>query len=174
MVRVRNVFLWLTSMRQPRNGLLQAIPENQEYPHQQRNYLLKRHIEGRSEQENVFLNRYKEPITRFGIYELVKKHAKVIEPQCPSIKNKRLSPHTLRHTTASHLLQAGVDINTIRAWLGHVSINTTNIYAEVNLEMKAQALNSCAIKQEKIGKQKPKKSSRWSDDKDLMSFLDSI
>ena len=136
--------------------------------------LLKGYVEGRPEQESVFLNRYGESITRFGIYELVKKYAKSIESQCPSIKNKRLSPHTLRHPTASHLLQAGVDINTIRVWLGHVSINTTNIYAEVNLEMKMQALNSCAIRHEKICKRKPKKPSRWSDDKDLMSFLDSI
>jgi integrase/recombinase XerD len=48
-----------------------------------------------------------------------------------------------RHTTATHLLRAGVDINTIRAWLGHVSIDTTNIYAEVDLEMKAKALAAC-------------------------------
>jgi integrase len=47
---------------------------------------------------------------------------------------------TLRHTCATHLLRAGVDINTIRAWLGHVSLNTTNVYAEVDPEMKAQAL----------------------------------
>ncbi|MFQ6160820.1 MULTISPECIES: tyrosine-type recombinase/integrase [Sinorhizobium] len=49
-------------------------------------------------------------------------------------------PHTIRHTTAVHLLRAGVDINTIRAWLGHVSLDTTHIYAEVDLEMKAKAL----------------------------------
>jgi len=48
--------------------------------------------------------------------------------------------YQIRHTTATHLLRAGVDINTIRAWLGHVSINTTNIYAETDLEMKAKAL----------------------------------
>jgi len=49
-----------------------------------------------------------------------------------------------RHTTATHLLRAGVDINTIRAWLGHVSLNTTNIYAKTNLEIKAHALATCA------------------------------
>ena len=53
---------------------------------------------------------------------------------------KRVSPHTIRHTTAVHLLRAGVDINTIRAWLGHVSLDTTHIYAEVDMEMKAKAL----------------------------------
>jgi integrase/recombinase XerD len=55
------------------------------------------------------------------------------------------SPHVIRHTTAVHLLRAGVDINTIRAWLGHASIDTTNIYAEVDLAMKAKALSACAI-----------------------------
>jgi integrase/recombinase XerD len=51
----------------------------------------------------------------------------------------------IRHTTAVHLLRAGVDINTIRAWLGHVSLDTTNVYAEVDLEMKAKALSMCEI-----------------------------
>ena len=59
---------------------------------------------------------------------------------CPSLANKCISPHTIRHTTATHLLRAGVDINTIRAWLGHVSIDTTNVYVEVDLERKAQML----------------------------------
>jgi integrase len=71
-------------------------------------------------------------------------------PQIPGTVNsrdsvvfgRRLSPHTIRHTTAVHLLRAGVDINTIRAWLGHVSLDTTHIYAEVDLEMKAKALAS--------------------------------
>src|SRR5881396_824954 len=50
-----------------------------------------------------------------------------------------------RHTTATHLLRAGVDINTIRAWLGHVSIDTTNVYAEIDLATKAKALATCAL-----------------------------
>jgi hypothetical protein len=72
-----------------------------------------------------------------------------------------------RHTTATHLLRAGVDINTIRAWLGHVSINTTNIYAETDLEMKAKALGLCAVTSTRSSK-------RWSEDRDLMSFLAQI
>jgi hypothetical protein len=85
----------------------------------------------------------------------------------PSVRDKRVSPHTIRHTTATHLLQAGVDINTIRAWLGHVSVETTNIYAEVNLEMKAKALLNCEMKAKKSKK-------HWRDDKNLMAFLDSL
>ena len=56
--------------------------------------------------------------------------------EASSLAKKAISPHVIRHTTATHLLRAGVDINTIRAWLGHVSIDTTNVYAEVNLETK--------------------------------------
>lgn len=58
----------------------------------------------------------------------------------PTLATTRVSPHTVRHTMAVHLLRAGIDINTIRAWLGHVSLETTHIYAEVDLEMKAEAL----------------------------------
>jgi integrase/recombinase XerD len=56
---------------------------------------------------------------------------------------KAIRPHVIRHTTATHLLRAGVDINTIRAWLGHVSIDTTNLYAEVDLETKAWTRAAC-------------------------------
>ena len=109
-------------------------------------------IDGREQGEHVFLNRRKEPITRFGIHTLVKRHVKKLIPEFPSLEKKRVSPHTIRHTTATHLLHAGVDINTIRAWLGHVSINTTNIYVEVDLEMKAKALACCEVTSKKTKK----------------------
>jgi site-specific recombinase XerD len=99
-------------------------------------------IHARAANEPVFLNRYGEPITRFGIYELVERHAVAAGKQTPSIMAKHISPHTIRHTTATHLLRAGVDINTIRSWLGHVSIDTTYDYAEVDLEKKAKALSA--------------------------------
>lgn len=122
---------------------------------------------GREQGEHVFLNRCKEPITRFGIHTLVKRHVKKLIAEFPSLKKKRVSPHTIRHTTATHLLHSGVDINTIRAWLGHVSINTTNVYIEVDLEMKAKALACCEV----VGKKAKK---HWRDDKTLMNFLDSL
>ena len=71
-----------------------------------------------------------------------------------------------RHTTATHLLRAGVDINTIRAWLGHVSIDTTNVYAEVDLETKAQMLAACGSF---TSGKAPRR--RWRDDPSLMQFL---
>ena len=85
----------------------------------------------------VFLNRCGRSLTRFGIHTMIERYAKKVSALMPSLLIKRVSPHMVRHTTATHLLRAGVDINTIRAWLGHVSLNTTNIYAEVDLEMKA-------------------------------------
>ena len=100
---------------------------------------------GRGAQDRVFLNRRGEPITRFGIYALVSRYARQATQGAPSLGAKRVSPHVIRHTTAVHLLRAGVDINTIRAWLGHVSLETTNVYAEVDLEMKAKALRTCEI-----------------------------
>jgi integrase/recombinase XerD len=102
-------------------------------------------ISARLPGEKVFLNRRKQPITRFGIYAVVRRHALQAGKRIPSLLAKRVSPHTIRHATAVHLLRAGVDINTIRAWLGHVSLDTTNVYAEVDLEMKAKALAQCEI-----------------------------
>jgi integrase/recombinase XerD len=102
-------------------------------------------ISGRMPAERVFLNRRKQPITRFGIYAVVRRHVLGAGKRMPSLVTKRVSPHTIRHATAVHLLRAGVDINTIRAWLGHVSLDTTNIYAEVDMEMKSKALAHCEI-----------------------------
>jgi integrase/recombinase XerD len=114
--------------------------------------------------EHVFLNRRGQPLTRFGIHTLVERYAAAVAKTQPSLAGKQVSPHTIRHTTATHLLRAGVDINTIRAWLGHVSLATTNIYAEVDLEMKAKALANCEVEEEE-GK-KP-----WREDNGLMEFL---
>lgn len=100
-------------------------------------------IANRQQDAKLFLNRYGEPITRFGIHTMVERYAKRAGEKVAAMAGKRISPHTIRHTTATHLLRAGVDINTIRAWLGHVSIDTTNVYAEVDLEMKAKALAAC-------------------------------
>ena len=121
----------------------------------------------RSPEEPVFLNRYGNPITRYGIYELVSRYAARAAEIMPSISGKNVSPHTIRHSTASHLLEAGVDINTIRSWLGHVSVNTTNIYAEVNIRMKARALKTCEVLVKGVPKYNPK-------DKSLIDFLKSL
>jgi site-specific recombinase XerD len=123
-------------------------------------------IRGRDASNPLFLNRYGDPITRFGIHALVARHAESAAIKVPSLKTKRVSPHTVRHTTATHLLRAGVDLNTIRAWLGHVSLDTTNIYAETDLAMKAKALAAC---DPGGGNRKIKK--RWLNDPGIMEFL---
>lgn len=121
-------------------------------------------IDRRAASEHVFLNRRVQPLTRFGVHALVERHAARVARTRPSLAKKRVSPHTIRHTTATHLLRSGVDINTIRAWLGHVCLSTTNVYAEVDLEMKAKALAKCEIKDGK-----PKKP--WRKNPGLMKFL---
>jgi len=82
-------------------------------------------------------------MSRFGVYTLVERHVQAAASKVPSLKKKQVSPHSIRHTTATHLLRAGVDINTIRAWLGHVSVDAANIYTETDLAMKAKALAAC-------------------------------
>ena len=99
---------------------------------------------------------------------MVERYVSKVAAQLPALARKQVSPHTIRHTTAVHLLRAGVDINTIRAWLGHVSINTTNIYAEVDLEMKAKARATCDVGETNQSK------NRWSEDPGLMTFLRSL
>ena len=114
----------------------------------------------------MFLNRYGDAMTRFGVHELVARLAKAAAETAPSLKAKRVSPHTIRHTTATHLLRAGVDLNTIRAWLGHVSLDTTNIYAETDLATKAKALAACDLGGGRRRSKKP-----WRDDPNVMEFL---
>ena len=126
-------------------------------------------VTGRLETEAVFLNRRGQPITRFGIHTLVERHVRRARVHVPSLVAKRVSPHSIRHTTATHLLRAGVDINTIRAWLGHVSLTTTNVYAEVDLEMKAKALALCQITESAPPPQGRR--ARWRENHGLMAFL---
>jgi len=79
-----------------------------------------------------------------------------------------ITPHTLRHTTAMHVLQSGVDVNVIRSWLGHVSISTTNRYIEIDLAMKAKALAACEVTSPTSGK------AGESRDPDILAWLESL
>jgi len=104
---------------------------------------LRRLVENRATSQEVFLNRYGQPLTRYGIHTLVKRHARRAALTAATLRTKRVSPHTIRHATTMGLLRSSVDINTIRIWLGHVSLQTTHIYAESDLRMKAKALAQC-------------------------------
>lgn len=110
----------------------------------------------RSAEHAVFRGRTGEAMTRFGVHRIVATTAATAAATTSTLQGRSVSPHTLRHTTAVHLLRAGVDINTIRAWLGHVSLDTTNIYAEVDIAMKAKALAAVQLgDQPQPGRRRP-------------------
>lgn len=88
----------------------------------------------------LFVNHRGAPLTRFGVRYLLAKYCNRARTTCPSLAGKRLHPHSLRHSTAIHLLKAGVDLVTISHWLGHASPNTTHRYAAIDLETKRAAL----------------------------------
>ena len=103
--------------------------------------------------EGLFLNANGAHISRFGIRYITKKYGAIAKDQCHSIKTKTVNPHTIRHTTAMHLLRSGNDINMVSYWLGHADINTTHIYVEIDMEMKRRMLEKAgapAIKKKKL------------------------
>jgi site-specific recombinase XerD len=82
-----------------------------------------------------------QPLTRFGIYKIVRRHGANLDD--PSTA-RRVSPHIFRHTAAVHLVEAGVEVNVIRGWLGHADLSMTNRYAEINTKAKQAALRAAA------------------------------
>jgi integrase/recombinase XerD len=119
----------------------------------------------------VFVSPQGQALTRFGIYKIVRRHTRsLLKPNEP---RRRISPHTFRHTSAVHLLEAGVEVNVIRGWLGHVSLETTNRYAEINLRMKEAALQACQPPASAFSEgclQKP----IWREDAELMKWLKAL
>ena len=116
----------------------------------------------------LFRNHRGEPLTRFGVRYLLRKYAGLTQPVATTLGKKRVHPHALRHTTAVHLLQAGVDLVTISHWLGHASVETTNRYAAVNLDIKRAAL----------AKARPVAETHhalaWSKDATILKWLESL
>lgn len=115
----------------------------------------------------VFSSARGQPLTRFGIYKIVRRHTRHLDAP-----RNAIGPHVFRHTTAMHLLESGVEVNVIRGWLGHVSLDTTNRYAEVNIRAKEAALRVC---------EPPTTASAacpakpvWKADRDLLAWLDSL
>lgn len=117
-------------------------------------------------ENQLFLNANGAPITRFGVRHIIGKYAATAKGQCPSIAAKSVSPHTIRHTTAMHLLRSGNDVNMISYWLGHADINTTHIYVEIDMEMKRKML-------QKLGAPVAKKSLSWQKP-DVLQWLDAL
>ena len=118
------------------------------------------------DEHHLLLNNRGESITRFGIRYIIKKYTDKATKEQPSLKQKKVSPHTLRHTTAMHLLQAGNELNVVRLWLGHANLNTTHMYVEINMEMKKEIISKTQppkLKQE-VKKWKQPKILEWLDE----------
>jgi len=92
----------------------------------------------------AFPNARGSPLSRDGINYILQASVRRAAQTCPSLSSKRVSPHTIRHTTAMHLLQSGVDITVIALWLGHESIETTHTYVEADLATKEKAVQRIA------------------------------
>lgn len=90
-----------------------------------------------------------------GVQYLLAKHVAVASKSCPSLQRRRVTPHMLRHTTAMELLQAGMDRAVIALWLGHESVETTQIYLDADLAMKERALAKTAPPEGKPGRYRP-------------------
>jgi integrase/recombinase XerD len=120
----------------------------------------------------VFASHHRRPLTRFGIYKIVRRLSSA--PSTPTTRAgyRPASPHVFRHTAAVHLLEAGVDVNVIRGWLGHVSLDTTNRYAEINTRMKEAAVQLC--EPPVGGDQTCPSRAVWHDDATLLSWLASL
>jgi len=114
----------------------------------------------------LFPNRFGKPMTRSGVGKQLQVAVTRASQRCPSLKNKKVSPHTIRHTTAMHLLQSGVDLSVIALWLGHEDITTTHHYMQADIEMKKRALRKMAAPNASVVRFKPSS--------DVLAFLDSL
>jgi site-specific recombinase XerD len=120
----------------------------------------------------LFMSRQRNPLTRFGIYKIVKRHTSNLSPTTSDKRRRSVSPHVFRHSTAVGLLEKGVDVNVIRAWLGHVSLETTNRYVEITLRTKQAAVEACLPPTGTSESPHPTKG--WRDDQQLLKWLSSL
>ncbi len=116
----------------------------------------------------VFRSTTGDGLTRFGIYKIVRRHAGHLD----DVRTKRrVSPHIFRHTAAVHLLEAGVEVNVIRGWLGHADLTTTNRYAEINTKAKIEALRHTELPGSSGGH---RPHPVWRTDRSLLDWLASL
>ncbi|MGP0059954.1 MAG: site-specific integrase [Beijerinckiaceae bacterium] len=116
----------------------------------------------------VFINRYGEPLGASGVRFKLAAYVEAAAKTVPTLRSKHVTPHTFRHATAVHLVSAGVDITVIRSWLGHVSLDTTNHYAQANLETKRKALER--VSAPTTGDKPPP----WKRDASVLAWLDAL
>ncbi len=122
----------------------------------------------RRDDEPVFVNRYGVPLGASGIRFKLVQYVEAATKIAPSLASKRITPHGFRHATAVHLVAAGVDITVIRSWLGHVSLDTTNHYAQANLETKRSALERLQ------SPSRPRNRPSWKKDPSVIAWLDTL
>ncbi|MFH1799841.1 MAG: site-specific integrase [Candidatus Omnitrophota bacterium] len=118
----------------------------------------------------LFVNARGQRLTRFGLRHIITQRITRASEKLPTLLNRKIGPHTFRHTTAMHLLQAGVDLNMIRSWLGHSSIETTHTYVELDMDMKQKTLRSC----EKLLPKPSKNGPSWKRDPDILTWLEKL
>jgi len=118
----------------------------------------------------LFVNAKGNRLTRFGLRHIITHRVAEAAKVCPSLFTRKVTPHTWRHTTAMHLLQSNVDLNMIRSWLGHASIETTNSYVEIDLEMKRKTLRSA----EKLIPNQRKRGCSWHKSPDILAWLSAL
>ena len=121
----------------------------------------------RGDGQIVFPNARGTKLSPDGVQYLLAKHVAVARERCPALNEKRVTPHCLRHTAAMELLQAGVDRSVIALWLGHESVETTQIYLDANLALKEQALAKTTPANVKL-------TGRYRPDDKLLAFLKSL
>ena len=114
----------------------------------------------------VFPNARGGRLSAHGVHYLLTKHVVAARETCSSLKSKRVSPHVLRHTTAMDLVNVGIDRSVMALWLGHESIETTQIYLDANLALKEKVLAQTTPPDGKPGRYRP--------DDQLLAFLKSL
>jgi site-specific recombinase XerD len=139
------------------------------YLEQVRKYLQRRSVRF-TDAVPLFVNVEGNRLTCFGLRYIIAHRVAEVAKTSPTLLTRRVTPHTIRHTTAMHLLQFNVDLNMIRSWLGHASIETTHGYVEIDLEMKRKALQSC----EKLLPDKARHSPSWKRNNDILSWLSKL
>jgi site-specific recombinase XerD len=122
----------------------------------------------RAADEPIFVNRYGAPLGSSGVRFKLIEYVEAATRGAPSLASKHVTPHSFRHATAVHLVAAGVDVTVIRSWLGHVSLETTNHYAQANLETKRQALERLE------SSSRSAKPPSWKYDKSVLVWLDTL
>jgi integrase/recombinase XerD len=120
----------------------------------------------------LFASQSGRALTRFGIYKIVRRHTSDLRVSQAGPERHHISPHVFRHSCAVSLLEAGVDVNVIRGWLGHVSLDTTNRYAEITVRAKEAALRLC--EPPPTEKDAPGPKPVWRDDEALLAWLASL